>query len=130
MAEKYHTDEHLDAQYRLFLLKITSFFVKVIFLEYNISTAGVDDYVIQDVYKKLEHIRAVLTYIVLLISSCSLFLYDVKYSVENLNDKIFYIKSKVHVSIHVFAGFIIIVSCSELWLVKIGKASIGFRRLV
>ena len=152
VAEKHHTDTHLDVQRRVFLLKITSFFVMGIFLETTYEMLDSKILSFSASTKITNHIRALMTYIVLLASSCyviyticklvnigtaiaivihtsstvvqivgsllvyTIFLYDVKYSIENLDDMIFCVRSLV--SIVVFAGSVI-TSCSGLWVVKI-----------
>ena len=151
VLENHQTDTHKIVQSRSYPLKITSLLVVAIFLETTYQTLDSKIVSFSASTKYSNHIRPLMTYIILLVSSCfvvysvcnlvrngillplvivfgstiieivgsllvyTLFLYDFKYSAENLDDTIFYIKSSV--GILVFVGAVI-VSCSGLWLVK------------
>ena len=151
VLENHPTDTHKDVQRRSYPLKITSLLVVAIFLETTYQTLNSKIASFSASTKYSNHIRPLMTYIILLVSSCfvvnsvctlvsnglslplvivfgstiieivgsllvyTLFLYDFKYSAENLDDTIFYIKSSV--GILVFVGAVI-VSCSGIWLVK------------
>ena len=138
VAEKHNADAHLDVQRRVFLLQITFFSVLAVFLDttYQLLDSKIVSFSAST--KISNHIRAYLTYILLLLSSwyvmytvlklvdnetalifliftgstiiqivCSLlvytlFLYDIKYSIDNLDDTIFCIRASVNIL--VFAG--------------------------
>ena len=152
VAEKHNTDAHLDVQRRLFLLQITFFSVVAVFLDttYQLLDSKIVSF---SASTKIEnHIRAYLTYILLLLSSCyvmytilkfvdigtalivliitgstiiqivgsllvyTLFLYDVKYSIDNLDDTIFYMRASVNIL--VFVGSIFAAGIG-LWVLKV-----------
>ena len=159
VLENHQTDTHKDVQSRLYPLKITSLLVVAIFLETTYQTLDSKIMSFSASTKYSNHIRPLMTYIILLLSSCyvvytvcnlvgngipfplvivtdstiiqsassliqivaslfvyTIFLYDIKYSVENLDDMIFYIRS--FVSILVLVGSVN-VSWSGLWVVII-----------
>ena len=65
LAVKHHTDAHLDVQRRLILLQITSLFLMRLFLETTFKNVSFSAST-----KISNHIRAIMTYILLLLSSC------------------------------------------------------------
>nr|XP_022339803.1 RING finger protein 145-like [Crassostrea virginica] len=131
-VKELHIDAHLDVQRRLRRIHVTSFFVIAVFLEttYQMLDTKIMSFV-GSTNKFLNHIRALMTYFLLLFSSCyiiytvcklastataltlasltcstiiqilgsllvyTLILFDVKYSIENLDDTIFYIETSV-----------------------------------
>ena len=157
MAEKHHTEANLDVQRRVFLLKISFLFIVALFLDTTYQFLDSKIVSFSASTKISNHIRALMTYILLLLPSCyvifsvcklvnigtalaivilngstiiqivgsllvyTLFLYDVKYSLENLDDTIFYIRAFVNILVFVGA---VICSCSGLRLIKVEGLSL------
>nr|XP_022339811.1 RING finger protein 145-like [Crassostrea virginica] len=152
VAEKHNADAHLDVQRRLFLLQITFFAVVAVFLNTTYQILDAKIVFFSASTKISNHIRAYMTYILLLLSSCyvmytvlklvdigtvlafliitgstfiqivgsllvyTLFLYDVKYSIDNLDDTIFYMRASVNIL--VFVGSIFAAGIG-LWVLKV-----------